>query len=60
MSAEELLVRTEQAAGDSNLYAWHQKLIEDGAELQKISAVRILITSRVNVLNPCLLGCGGR
>ncbi|KIO22019.1 hypothetical protein M407DRAFT_28434 [Tulasnella calospora MUT 4182] len=38
MTPEDLLVRTEQAAGDSNLYAWHQKLIEDGAELQKISA----------------------
>ncbi|KAG8923808.1 Structural maintenance of chromosomes protein 5, partial [Tulasnella sp. 408] len=38
MSPEDLLVRTEQAAGDSNLYTWHQKLIEDGAELQKISA----------------------
>ncbi|KAG8991499.1 Structural maintenance of chromosomes protein 5, partial [Tulasnella sp. 427] len=38
MTPEELLVRTEQAAGDTHLYAWHQKLIEDGSELQKITA----------------------
>lgn len=51
MSSQQLLKETQKAAGDENLTAWHQTLIESGKEFRKVQEVNfvasILILSRM-------------
>ena len=39
MSSQQLLKETQKAAGDENLTAWHQTLIENGKECRKVQEV---------------------
>jgi len=41
MSSQQLLKETQRAAGDENLSAWHQTLIESGKELKGLQDVRL-------------------
>lgn len=41
MTPQQLLRETQRAAGDEHLEAWHQTLIEEGAELKKLLDVRL-------------------
>jgi len=40
MSSQQLLKETQRAAGDENLSAWHQTLIESGKQLKGLQDVR--------------------
>jgi hypothetical protein len=40
MSSQQLLKETQRAAGDENLSAWHQTLIDSGKELKGLQDVR--------------------
>lgn len=42
MSSQQLLKETQKAAGDENLTAWHQTLIESGKEFRKVQEVNFV------------------
>jgi hypothetical protein len=55
MSSQQLLKETQRAAGDVNLSAWHQTLIDSGKELRGIQEVRWFLFRFVLSLVLCSL-----